>query len=68
MLQILSLIMFQILVTLTAYFVVCISVYGFIELYGLWKSREDADGLLVDSMSRSSPTEVFTTESLMSHR
>ncbi|KAH8347390.1 hypothetical protein KR059_010300 [Drosophila kikkawai] len=66
---ILSLIMFQILVTLTGYFVVCLSVYGFIELYGLWKTKDQAESLFGgDSISHSSQTEVFTTESLMSHR
>ncbi|XP_070143655.1 uncharacterized protein [Drosophila kikkawai] len=66
---ILSLIMFQILVTLTGYFVVCLSVYGFIELYSLWKTKDQAESLFGgDSISHSSQTEVFTTESLMSHR
>ncbi|KAH8288726.1 hypothetical protein KR054_008686 [Drosophila jambulina] len=65
---ILSLIMFQILVTLTGYFLVCLSVYGFIELYGLWKSKDKAESLFVDSISQSSQTDVYTTESLMSHR
>ncbi|KAH8243763.1 hypothetical protein KR032_009948 [Drosophila birchii] len=65
---ILSLIMFQIVVTLTAYFVVCLSVYGFIELYGLWKSKDQAESLYEDTISHSSQTEVFTTESLMSQR
>ncbi|XP_020799723.1 uncharacterized protein LOC110177369 isoform X2 [Drosophila serrata] len=63
---ILSLIMFQIVVTLTAYFVVCLSVYGFIELCGLWKSKDKEESLA--AISESSQTEIYTTESLISHR
>ncbi|KAH8251583.1 hypothetical protein KR038_002478 [Drosophila bunnanda] len=66
LLIILSLIMFQIVGTLTAYFVVCLSVYGFMELCGLWKSMDKAESL--SAISHGSQTEVYTTESLMSHR
>ncbi|XP_020799724.1 uncharacterized protein LOC110177369 isoform X3 [Drosophila serrata] len=55
-----------IVVTLTAYFVVCLSVYGFIELCGLWKSKDKEESLA--AISESSQTEIYTTESLISHR
>jgi len=67
-LQILLLIVFQIFATLTAYFLVCLAVYGFMELYTVWKSDEAAQSLIMDSSSQTSAYNLVTSESLMSHR
>ncbi|XP_016948757.1 uncharacterized protein LOC108023640 isoform X2 [Drosophila biarmipes] len=54
--------------TLTAYFLVCLAVYGFMELYTVWKSDEAAQSLIMDSSSQTSAYNLVTSESLMSHR
>ncbi|XP_041674864.1 uncharacterized protein LOC108111475 isoform X2 [Drosophila eugracilis] len=54
--------------TLTAYLVVCIAVYGFMELYTYWTSDEAALALIQDSSSQTSVFRLVTTESLMSQR
>ncbi|XP_017039696.1 uncharacterized protein LOC108087034 isoform X5 [Drosophila ficusphila] len=65
---ILLLIVFQILATLTAYFLICLAVYGFMELYSVFTSNEAADNLIRDSSSQHSVYDLFTSESLMSQR
>nr|NP_732136.2 uncharacterized protein Dmel_CG31279, isoform B [Drosophila melanogaster]AAN13708.2 uncharacterized protein Dmel_CG31279, isoform B [Drosophila melanogaster] len=65
---ILLLIVFQVFATLTAYFIVCLFVYGFMELYGLWTSDDAPETFMLDSSSQSTAYNLVTTESLMSHR
>ncbi|XP_017004501.2 uncharacterized protein [Drosophila takahashii] len=62
------LIVFQIFATLTAYFLVCLAVYAFMELYTVWTCDEAAQSLINDSSSQASTYTLVTTESLMSHR
>ncbi|XP_017039693.1 uncharacterized protein LOC108087034 isoform X2 [Drosophila ficusphila] len=57
-----------ILATLTAYFLICLAVYGFMELYSVFTSNEAADNLIRDSSSQHSVYDLFTSESLMSQR
>ncbi|KAH8295223.1 hypothetical protein KR018_008868 [Drosophila ironensis] len=65
---ILLLILFQIIITMSAYMLVCLCVYGFIELYAKFISEEAANALVTDVASCSSSLEVITASSLMSHR
>ncbi|KAH8418507.1 hypothetical protein KR009_010279 [Drosophila setifemur] len=65
---ILLLITFQICVTLTAYFLVCLAVYGIMELYTMCSSVHTSDILISEVGSRSSSYDVVTTESLLSQR
>ncbi|KAH8321984.1 hypothetical protein KR074_001161 [Drosophila pseudoananassae] len=65
---ILLLILFQIGMTLLAYFVVCLAVYGFIELYSTWKCEDTIGAFVTQLSSHSSNLDVVTTESLMSQR
>ncbi|XP_017111083.1 uncharacterized protein LOC108135051 isoform X5 [Drosophila elegans] len=66
---ILLLIMFQIFATLMTYFLVCLAVYGFMEIYTFWTSdSEAADTLMGDSNSQTSNFVLVTSESLMSQR
>ncbi|EDV43447.1 uncharacterized protein Dana_GF18494, isoform A [Drosophila ananassae] len=62
------LILFQIGMTLLAYFLVCLAVYGFIEIYSTWKSEDSIGTYVADVASHSSSLDVVTTESLMSKR
>lgn len=68
MLQILLLILFQIGMTLLAYFLVCLAVYGFIEIYSTWKSVDTISSYVAELSSHGSSLDVVTTESLMSKR
>uniref|UniRef100_B3P119 GG17000 n=1 Tax=Drosophila erecta TaxID=7220 RepID=B3P119_DROER len=59
---------FFIFATLTAYFLVCLFVYGFMELYSFWTSDEAPETFMMDSSSQSTAFNLVTSESLMSHR
>ncbi|XP_043651668.1 uncharacterized protein LOC122619045 isoform X5 [Drosophila teissieri] len=65
---ILLLIVFQVFATLTAYFLVCLMVYGFMEVYSFWTSDEAPETFMIDSSSQSTAFNLVTSESLMSHR
>ncbi|XP_052844272.1 uncharacterized protein LOC128257328 isoform X2 [Drosophila gunungcola] len=55
--------------TLMTYFLVCLAVYGFMEIYTFWTSdSEAADTLMGDSNSQTSFFVLVTSESLMSQR